>query len=112
MTFVARPGKRPKKKGTCLPSAQTGPPAFSCNNALSQRAPVNLTGRVARAADKGGAVELVHSLPDGFDTMLGRTFDKGVDLSGGEWQKIALSSAFMREAQILINDEPCIIYRP
>ncbi len=62
--------------------------------------------RIARAADKGGAAELVHSLPNGFDTILGRTFDKGVDLSGGEWQKIALSRAFMREAQILILDEP------
>ena len=45
--------------------------------------------RIGRAADKGGAAELVHSLPGGYGTILGRTFDEGVDLSGGEWQKIA-----------------------
>jgi ATP-binding cassette subfamily B protein len=62
--------------------------------------------RVKAAAEKGGALEMIEGLPNGFDTVLGRTFDEGVDLSGGEWQKIALSRAFMREAQILILDEP------
>jgi ATP-binding cassette subfamily B protein len=62
--------------------------------------------RVVRAADRGGARSLVENLPRGFETILGRTFDEGVDLSGGEWQKLALSRAFMREAQILILDEP------
>lgn len=62
--------------------------------------------RVTRAAKSGGAYGLVERLPQQLETMLGRTFEGGVDLSGGEWQKLALSRAFMREAQILILDEP------
>lgn len=61
---------------------------------------------IAEAARKGGATDVVGRLPRGMDTMLGRTLDEGVDLSGGEWQKMALSRAFMRQAQILILDEP------
>jgi ATP-binding cassette, subfamily B, bacterial len=62
--------------------------------------------RVRRAAESGGARALIERLPQRFETILGRTFEGGVDLSGGEWQKLALSRAFMREAQILILDEP------
>ncbi|MBI3944158.1 MAG: ATP-binding cassette domain-containing protein [Chloroflexi bacterium] len=62
--------------------------------------------RVAWAAHQGGAYPVVEKLPLGFDTVLGRTFDGSVDLSGGEWQKLALSRAFMRDAQMLILDEP------
>jgi ATP-binding cassette, subfamily B, bacterial len=62
--------------------------------------------RVAAAAEIGGAKELIESLPDGYDTILGKTFIEGVDLSGGEWQKLGLSRAFMRDAQLLILDEP------
>lgn len=62
--------------------------------------------RVARAADNGGAGPLLSGLPDGFDTPLGKWFDQGVQLSGGQWQKIALSRAFMRDAPVLILDEP------
>jgi len=43
---------------------------------------------------------------EGYQQMLGRRFDNGVDLSGGEWQKVALARAYMREAQVLILDEP------
>jgi ATP-binding cassette, subfamily B, bacterial len=64
------------------------------------------TERVLRAAELGGARSVVDGLPQGLDTMLGRTFDSGVDLSGGEWQKMALSRAFMRDTQLLILDEP------
>ncbi len=46
------------------------------------------------------------SLPLGYDQMLGRRFEGGVDLSGGEWQKLALARAYLREAQVLILDEP------
>lgn len=63
-------------------------------------------GRIRRAAYKGGAAEMIEKLPKGFRTMLGRDFEDGVELSSGEWQKIALSRAFMREAPILILDEP------
>lgn len=62
--------------------------------------------KIAEAARKGGAADVVGKLPRGLDTILGRTLDEGIDLSGGEWQKVALSRAFMRRAQVLILDEP------
>ncbi|MFO0664062.1 MAG: ABC transporter ATP-binding protein [Polyangiaceae bacterium] len=63
--------------------------------------------RIERAAARGGADELVPSLEGGFEATLGRWFSKGTELSGGQWQKVALSRAFMRdEADILILDEP------
>jgi ATP-binding cassette subfamily B protein len=63
--------------------------------------------RLARAAEQGGARELVAASPQGMETQLGRWFKDGVDLSGGQWQKVALARAFMRdEADILILDEP------
>ncbi len=59
------------------------------------------------AADKGMATPFVRDLPAGFHTQLGRWFNEGRELSGGQWQKIALSRAFMRvEADILVLDEP------
>jgi ATP-binding cassette subfamily B protein len=61
---------------------------------------------IAEAADKSGASDIIQRLPQGFETVLGKWFDGGVNLSGGEWQKVALGRAFMREAQILILDEP------
>ncbi len=61
---------------------------------------------VEEAADKSGASQVVARLEKGYDAILGRWFEKGVDLSGGEWQKIALARAFMRNAPILILDEP------
>jgi ATP-binding cassette, subfamily B, bacterial len=61
---------------------------------------------VVRAAEEGGATDLIGRLPAGYDTMLGKWFDEGYNLSGGEWQKVALSRAFMRNARILILDEP------
>jgi ATP-binding cassette subfamily B protein len=61
---------------------------------------------VTSAASKSGANAVIERLPEGYATMLGRWFDKGTQLSGGEWQKIALARAFMRNADILILDEP------
>lgn len=58
------------------------------------------------AAQRGGAQELVQKLPSEWETMLGKWFDEGVNLSGGEWQKVALSRAFMRDVPILVLDEP------
>ena len=59
------------------------------------------------AADKGMADSFVENLPSGYDTQLGKWFKDGQELSGGQWQKIALSRAFMRtEADILVLDEP------
>jgi ATP-binding cassette subfamily B protein len=58
------------------------------------------------AAAKSGANAVIEKLPDGYESMLGKWFESGQQLSGGEWQKIALARAFMRDAQILILDEP------
>ncbi|MFJ8957553.1 ABC transporter ATP-binding protein [Streptomyces sp. NPDC102381] len=62
--------------------------------------------RIEEAVDKGGARPLVDRLPKGLDTVLGRWFAGGVELSGGEWQKIALSRAFLRDSAVLLLDEP------
>ena len=63
--------------------------------------------RIDRAVDRGGARELVAELSQGLETQLGRWFAGGVELSGGQWQKVALARAFMREeADILVLDEP------
>jgi ATP-binding cassette subfamily B protein len=61
---------------------------------------------IEAAAGKSQAAELVRHLPFGYRQMLGRRFEGGVDLSGGEWQKVALARAYMRNAQALILDEP------
>ncbi len=66
----------------------------------------NDEGAIHEAATRSGANEVVDRLPHGYDQMLGRRFEGGVDLSGGEWQKIALARAYLRDAQLLILDEP------
>jgi ATP-binding cassette, subfamily B, bacterial len=58
------------------------------------------------AAEKSLASDVIAKLPGGYDQMLGRRFEGGVDLSGGEWQKLALARAYLRDAQLLILDEP------
>ncbi len=63
--------------------------------------------RWAQAADTGMAAPFIEAMPEGYDTQLGRWFKGGRELSGGQWQKIALSRAFMRtDADILVLDEP------
>lgn len=68
----------------------------------------HLTDRevILDASKKAGAHEFVSKLPKEYDTILGKTFDEGVDLSGGEWQNLAIARAFMSESQILFLDEP------
>jgi ATP-binding cassette subfamily B protein len=61
---------------------------------------------IVSAAERAGADDVVRKLPNSYDTTLGKWFEGGHQLSGGEWQKIALARAFMRDAQILILDEP------
>jgi ATP-binding cassette, subfamily B, bacterial len=58
------------------------------------------------AAQKSLADQVIGKLPAQYEQMLGRRFDGGVDLSGGEWQKVALARAYLRDAQVLILDEP------
>lgn len=62
--------------------------------------------QIHTAAEKSLADPVIRKLPGGYDQMLGKRFSDGVDLSGGEWQKIALARAYMRDAQIVILDEP------
>jgi ATP-binding cassette subfamily B protein len=59
-----------------------------------------------QAAEKSMADEVISRLPGQYEQMLGRRFDGGVDLSGGEWQKVALARAYLRNAQLLVLDEP------
>ena len=61
---------------------------------------------VEKAAFHAGADELITRLPKGYETTLGKWFEDGEELSIGEWQKIALSRAFMRDAQLIVLDEP------
>lgn len=62
--------------------------------------------KIKNAALKSGASESIGRLPKGYDQMLGRRFEGGIALSGGEWQKLALARAYMRDAQLMIFDEP------
>ena len=62
--------------------------------------------RIREAARRSMADEVVAALPQGYDQMIGRRFRTGVDLSGGQWQKIAIARAYMRDAQVMILDEP------
>ncbi|HRN62995.1 MAG TPA: ABC transporter ATP-binding protein, partial [Luteimonas sp.] len=62
--------------------------------------------RIEDAARRAMADEVIDALPGGYDQLIGRRFKTGVDLSGGQWQKIAIARAYMRDAQVMILDEP------
>ena len=76
------------------------------NIGVGQPALLEDRAAVAAAAEKGGAAEVIDSLPNKYETMLGGWFEKGHELSGGQWQKLAIARAFMRDAEVLILDEP------
>ncbi len=76
------------------------------NIAVGRIDEINNLPLLRTAARKSMANEVVERLPRDYEQMLGRRFESGVDLSGGEWQKIALARAYLRDAQVLILDEP------
>jgi ATP-binding cassette subfamily B protein len=76
------------------------------NIAVGQIEAIDDETRIQNAAGKSLADAVIGKLEHGYDHMLGRRFDGGANLSGGEWQKLALARAYLREAQVLILDEP------
>lgn len=76
------------------------------NIALGDLSAAPTKAEIKAAAQGAGAHEVIDRLPQGYDTLLGKWFIDGTDLSGGEWQRIALARAFLRQAQILVLDEP------
>lgn len=62
--------------------------------------------RIAAAAERSLASDVIAKLPRGYEQQLGKRFRRGIELSGGEWQKVAIARAYMRDAQLLILDEP------
>lgn len=76
------------------------------NIAVGRIESADLNGSIESAARKSMADAVISRLPQSYDQLLGRRFEGGVDLSGGEWQKVALARAYLRDAQLLILDEP------
>ncbi len=68
--------------------------------------------RIAEAARRTGADAIIRSLPLGYDTILSRQFEQGADLSVGQWQKLALTRAFLRDSELLVLDEPTAALDP
>ena len=62
--------------------------------------------RIVEAARRSLADTVIEKLPDGYDQIIGKRFKRGIELSGGEWQKLAIARAYMRDSQLLILDEP------
>jgi ATP-binding cassette, subfamily B, bacterial len=76
------------------------------NIAVGKIEEVNNLDLLKAAADKSMADDVIRRLPLQYQQQLGRRFENGIDLSGGEWQKLALARAYLRDAQFLILDEP------
>ena len=76
------------------------------NIAMGDLAAKSGATEIETAARGAGAQEFIEHLPQGYDTLLGKWFTDGTELSGGEWQRLALARAFLRQAQVMILDEP------
>lgn len=80
--------------------------SFADNIAFGDALSPRDDAKVRTAADAAAASPIAHALPDGFETLLGRQFESGHELSSGQWQRVALARAFYRQAPFLILDEP------
>ncbi len=76
------------------------------NIAVSEIAASEDSARIEEAARRSLADAVARRLAGGYEQQIGRRFEGGVELSGGEWQKVALARAYLRDAQVLILDEP------
>ncbi len=76
------------------------------NIAVGNIKEINNQELIIKSAKQSLASQVIERLPNKYEQMLGRHFAKGVELSGGEWQKVALARAYMRDAQLVILDEP------
>lgn len=93
--------------GVCFQNVQKYSLSLRENIAVSDISRLSDDDGILAAATAAGADGICKSLPDGIDTNMTRRFDnKGVELSGGQWQKIAIARAFFRDAQFIILDEP------
>jgi ATP-binding cassette subfamily B protein len=82
--------------------------ALLADNFLQQPVPA----RIRAAAIKSGADAFIEGLPNGYSTLLGKEFASAVDLSAGQWQRLALARAYLREASLIVLDEPTALLDP
>jgi ATP-binding cassette subfamily B protein len=82
------------------------------NIGVGQVAKLTNIERIEAAAKRSGADVTIDLLPSKYETMLGKMFEDGMELSGGEWQKLALARAFFRDGSLLVLDEPTAALDP
>lgn len=82
------------------------------NIGLGDVADIGDRGRIEAAAAVSGAAPVVNALPKGYDTVLGKEWEGGEELSGGQWQKMAIARGYMRRANLLVLDEPTAALDP
>ena len=99
-------GDAPNAEARPTPQLNGGGPLHETSSNGNSKTVPSVPPAIIKAAEKSMAASLLPRLPKGYRQMLGRRFAGGVNLSGGEWQKIALARAYIRDAQVLILDEP------